>query len=207
MNFDRVARPYRFLERLVYGDALQASRLAHLGKIAGSPRVLLLGDGDGRFLRALLEQAPAAKVEVVEASAKMIELAKRDLPEGSKVTFHHVRISDFELAGEFDLVVSHYFLDCFDEGGIAAVVDQVAGGLKPGGHWLVSDFQMPDHGWLRRLRARFLLRSMYLFFRVAAGLKAKRLVDPQSLLCGRGFALDSREISNVDFLRADCWRR
>ena len=186
---------------------MQAARVAHLDVIEGRARVLLIGDGDGRFLRALVERAPAASVDVVEASGRMIELARQELPEGCEVRFHHLPLASYAPEGQFDFIVSHFFLDCFDEAGIAAVVDRVGAWLRPGGCWLISDFQLPRMGWMRRFRARVLLRVMYSFFRLAAGLDTVRLVDPDRYLDAAGFRLESRETSNGDFLRADRWRR
>jgi ubiquinone/menaquinone biosynthesis C-methylase UbiE len=205
MNFDRVAGMYRSLERLAFGGDLQRSRVAHLDSLCGAPRVLVLGDGDGRFLEALIERVPEAEIEVVEASPKMITLARQRVASGPKVVFHERRIEEFEPDGSYDLVACHFFLDCFDPEGIEGVVKAVGGCLVEGGAWLISDFQIPKGGVLRRARARILLWVMYRFFGLAAGLKCRCLVDPAPVLERAGFVLERRVISNLGLLRADRW--
>ena len=204
MSFDRVARVYRLLELLTFGGALQRARVAQLD-FDGAPRVLVLGDGDGRFLQSLLERVPSAAVDVVEASANMIELARRRVPDEAAVVFYQARIEDFEPQGDYDYVVSHFFLDCFERSGIELIVEKIAGCLGRSGAWLVSDFQMPENGTVRRIRARVLLWSMYRFFRLAAKIEARKLADPAPILADRGFELARRQVSNFGFVRADRW--
>ena len=208
MGFDRVAGCYQLLERVVYGRALQSARVAQLGNLEKVPqRVLILGDGDGRFLEALLAAMPEAEVEVVEASAKMIGLARRRVGEAAGVTFHHMLFEDFSPVGRFDLVVSHFFLDCFRAGEIEAIIGKIVAVLEDDGSWLISDFQIPEQGRLRRLRARMLLWVMYRFFNLVAGLKARFLVDPELIIKSLGLVLKGRKVSNAGFLRADRWSR
>ena len=135
----------------------------------------------------------------------MIDLARRRVPDGAAVVFHQIGIADFEPARSYDLVVSHFFLDCFEREGIRSISDSVSGCLEAGGTWLISDFQMPEKGFFRRFRARLLLWLMYRFFAITAGLKTRSLVDPSPVLDEFGFALDRRDVSNFGFLRADRW--
>ena len=205
MNFDRVAGIYRSLERLVFGGALQRARVAHLDSLCGAPRVLVLGDGDGRFLETLLERLPEAEVEVVEASPKMIALARQRVGTTPRVKFYQCRMEAFEPCGRYDLAVCHFFLDCLDPDGIEGVARVMSRCLVEDGKWLISDFQVPRRGILRRARAKVLLWVMYRFFGLAANLECRCLVDPEPLLDRAGFVLEGRVISNLGFLRADRW--
>src|SRR5437660_724241 len=53
-NFSFIARPYRFLEHLALGRALERTRLHFLSAVSHQAQALVLGDGDGRFLARLL---------------------------------------------------------------------------------------------------------------------------------------------------------
>jgi hypothetical protein len=48
-GFGRLAWVYEGLERLVYGSLLQRARLAFIDSLAPCKRILILGEGDGRF--------------------------------------------------------------------------------------------------------------------------------------------------------------
>ena len=50
MNADRIARSYRWLEYAAFGVALERARFDFLRCAAEARRVLILGEGDGRFL-------------------------------------------------------------------------------------------------------------------------------------------------------------
>ena len=91
MNCDPLARWYRWLEYAGFGRALERTRLAFLDTTATATRVLVLGDGDGRFLRAFLKVNPRAEIDCVDSSAKMLALARQRVgaADAARVRFHH----------------------------------------------------------------------------------------------------------------------
>ena len=79
----------------------------------------------------------------------------------------------------FDLVVSHFFLDCFQPQQLEFVISKVAGGRKRELRMVaIADFRLPDHG-IWRLRAQMILRLAYTFFRVTTKLPARRVTPPE----------------------------
>ena len=56
MNCDLIAPHYWWIERLGMGRALERRRRWFLPEIGNARRALVLGDGDGRFLRELLRR-------------------------------------------------------------------------------------------------------------------------------------------------------
>ena len=54
MNADPIASSYRWLEYAAFGLALEHARFDFLSHAAAARRVLILGEGDGRFLARLL---------------------------------------------------------------------------------------------------------------------------------------------------------
>ena len=77
VSFDAVAPWYRMLETIAFGDALQRCRVACLGEIAVPRRALIVGEGNGRFLCALLQAHPGVEVVCVDASERMLQLARK----------------------------------------------------------------------------------------------------------------------------------
>ena len=68
LNFDRIARPYRWLEYLSLGRALERCRFHFLPRLRDCRRALVLGDGDGRFTAKLLDANPSVQVDAVDIS-------------------------------------------------------------------------------------------------------------------------------------------
>lgn len=206
MSFDRVAPFYRWLETLVFGGRLQAARVAFIRQIDAPRRALALGEGDGRFLAELRRAHPVLQIECLDASARMLALARARVGE-SHVHYLHadIRAAAFPPA-RYDLVVTHFFLDCFAEKTLREVIAKIGAATTENATWLVADFHEPPRGW-RRAWGRFLLATMYRFFGVVAGIEACRLVDYAPLLSDEGFRLTSEEVFAHGLLRSQSWRR
>jgi ubiquinone/menaquinone biosynthesis C-methylase UbiE len=205
VSFDRLAPFYRGMEALLAGGKLQRCRLAHLSETGGAREALLLGEGHGRFLPALLQENPSLRVTCVEASAGMIRIARRKCPE-ARVTFVHADALEWAApAGRFDVVATHFFLDCFTAAQLAQLIPKLTDAAAPGARWLVADFQIPAAGW-QRVRARAIHWAMYRFFRIFAGLAAGRLTDPTPFLAASGWKLRDRKVWNCGLLHASCWK-
>jgi len=209
MNADPIAGSYRWLEYAAFGRALERARFDFLSHAAEARRVLILGEGDGRFLARLLRSNRHVSVAVIETSGRMIDLALRRVPSGerSRVEFHQIdAVAGCLPEGPFDFAVTHFFLDILDCHDAEAVIRKVSTALTPSGGWLVSEFQEP-HGTLRRLHARLWLRAMYGFFSAATGLDVSKLPPYQDLLTRSAFyEIDYRE-RRFGLIRSQIWRK
>lgn len=211
MSFDALAPHYRWMEAVAAGSLLQRCRTRFLREAITARRVLVLGPGRGRFVRAVLDVNAECRMTLVDSSARMLERIQRDLdrrrvPEG-RVTFQHDDIRTWEgTPGAFDVVASHFFLDCFRASEIEAIVPRVARAATDDARWLLSDFAVPERGWAR-WRARGIHAAMYGFFRATAGISAHRLTGPDPYLARAGFRLHHRARLNFGLLHADVWRR
>jgi ubiquinone/menaquinone biosynthesis C-methylase UbiE len=183
-GFDRVATAYHTLEWLAFGGALQRARTVFLDRLVSCRDVLVLGDGDGRFLSALLDVAPDVRVHSVDASARMLALAKDRLrgDARARVTFEHIDARHLDPgAHTYDAVVTMFFLDCFSDRDAETIVSRVRQHLRPGGLWLFADFAIPATG-LARLHARLVVAALYRFFRWRADLDARTLPPSEVIL-------------------------
>jgi ubiquinone/menaquinone biosynthesis C-methylase UbiE len=206
VNFDRVAPYYRWLETLVFGRRLQEARVAFLGDIKKPRRVLVVGEGNGRFLSEFVMAHPDAAVDCVEASGRMIELARRRVGTAS-VHFIHGDIREVELQPDtYDLLVTHFFLDCFDEQSLAAVVAKLSRPAAPNAQWLIADFCEPAGDW-RHMGRRFLIAFMYFFFRLVSAIEARHLVDYRPFLETAGFHLMETALPSDKMIRSERWER
>ena len=206
--FDTLARPYRWLEAFSFGPLLQRCRTAHLSRVADCRRALVVGDGDGRFLAALLASNPAIVVDALDISPRMTALARRRTAfaaERVRFTVGDIQMVSLPL-GEYDLIVTNFLLDCFAPEPLAEVVRRLSVAATPDARWLVGDFAVPPGRWTGRA-ARFALAVMYAFFRISVGLRANRLIDPFPLLEAHGFERSATTEWLRGFLVATVWRR
>lgn len=177
---------------------MERRRFRYLPDVKGARRALVLGDGDGRFLARLVPQG--GEIDYVDLSARMLALA-RNRAGTEHVIYHHADALTLPLpTGEYDLIVSHFFFDCFEERDARALIERVAKAAQPGAQWLVSEFRQPR--W-----AGLFLRGLYLFFRITTALKTKSLIDHRPLLTETGFRLVREETSRFGLLASEQWER
>lgn len=206
MNFDRLAPFYRAMEMIAAGGKLQRCRVALLGEIPVSPRILLAGEGHGRFLPECERRFPEARIMVMDASTRMLEIAARKTT-SARVEFVLADLLVWEAPTEkFDLIVTNFFLDCFPPDELAAVVAKLGKLATPDANWLLADFQVAA-GTVARLRCRIILAILYAFFRVVCGLKARALVPPDLEMSKAGFVLHRRVTHDWGLLESEWWRR
>jgi ubiquinone/menaquinone biosynthesis C-methylase UbiE len=210
MSFDRLARHYRWMEYVLAGSKLQRCRTAFLNRVLDTRHALIVGEGNGGFLSAFLKANPSAQVTCVDGSARMLECARLRLRREGTFPDHVAFIHSDILAwtpprAQFDLLVTHFFLDCFRPEQLEVILNRLGAAAVPESYWLISDFREPSVG-LAKWRARSILSLMYFFFRCVTHLPAKRLTAPDALLERNGFALQSRLLSEWGLLHADLWR-
>jgi SAM-dependent methyltransferase len=247
VSFDRIARTYHLFETVAFGYALQRARTAFISRIGPGERVLILGEGNGRFLAELLHRNPGVEIDCIDASAAMIQRARaraavipskardpanvdsrfatslaprsagavcapRDnasLParEPSRVQFHHTDILGWVPPQKsYDVVVTHFFLDCFTSGQLPAVVEKIGNAANPNARWLFADFAIPTKA-LGGVHARVWLRIMYSFFRAVADLEANELADASALIRANGFRLCEEKVTRLGLIKSQVWER
>ena len=206
MNFDRLAPFYQTMDLLAAGGKLQRRRVAFLGQLPVPRRILLAGEGHGRFLTECVRCFPGAQIVVVDASAGMLAVAKRQ-PGLSRVEFAHADLLEWEHpAGRFDLIVTNFFLDCFAADQLAVVVARLARLAAPQASWLIADFDIATGRWAG-MRCRLILALLYRFFSITCRLEAQALVSPDAALQASGFARHCRITSEWGLLKSEWWRR
>ncbi len=210
MSFDRLAAHYRWMEWLLAGRKLQRCRTAFLpARLKCHVKSYYWARAMVVFLVALLTAHPRTHVTCVDASAAMLQRARaRATAAGcdlSTVSFVHADILVWTPPSvRFDLIVSHFFLDCFTVEQIHQIVGKIAPAAAVGAHWLVADFCEPAAG-LARWRAQIILRSLYLFFRRVTGLYRSRITPPSAYFPSHGFELRERVLFEWGLLHSDRW--
>ncbi len=206
-GFDRLARPYRWMEYFTFGRALERCRFRFLDDLKHTTNALVLGDGDGRFAAQLLSTAPGCHVHAADASPAMLRVLRAQCGEGDRVTTHYADLAaDLPAAvcaESFDLVATHFFLDCLATHEADALVQRVRPLLRPGCCWVVSEFHIP-RGRMR-VPSALIVRALYVSFRVLTGLRTERLPDYRSAMERHRFVCRRRVSSLGGLLVSELW--
>lgn len=207
MNFDRIAPFYDAMETVSAGRLLDRCRLEFLDRIQPPARILLVGEGNGRFLLPCRKRFPDAGITVIDGSAKMLEIARRRLGDSRRTEFVHALIGDWRGPdGKFDLIVTNFMLDCLTAAEMAATIRHLAGMAAPDADWLIADFEIPARG-PARWRSRAIVGMLYRFFRIVTRLQARSLVAPDAALAAEGFLRAGRRVRDWGLLKSEWWRR
>lgn len=211
MSFEVLAPIYRLMECVLAGSKLHRCRCTFLDTIPAPEKILILGEGPGRFVVECVRKFPQASITIVEESAGMIAQARANLAQRGlatdKITFVQADILQWEPPpSEFDLIVTHFFLDCFRPEQLEVIAPTIGKAATADAHWLLADFQEAHSGW-KRWRSRGILAIMYTFFRVVTRLPAASLTPPDLYLMREGFVLHERKEAEWGLLKSDLWKR
>ena len=149
-GYDRLAKVYWFLEWALFRGDLQRARTCLLEMLPECKRMLILGDGDGRYLREFVRAQGAANVISVDISQEQLNkdllVAER---EGLKLLTIKADISDLSdfKNSTFDLVINAASTVFVPE--VEKVWSEFYRVLKPGGElfagMLNPSFFLFDH--------------------------------------------------------------
>lgn len=206
-NFDWIARPYRLLEYLALGHTLERTREHFLPQLKDCCNALVIGDGDGRFLSKLLGVNQQLRATAVDSSATMLALLSKRCSRYSNRL--QVQQADARQAlphadEPYDLVVTHFFLDCLKQDELLDLVQRMKPLLAPQALWVVSDFRVPGGGL--RLPAWLYVRGLYLCFRILTGLRTTRLPDHATAMSGAGLVCVGRQLLLAGMLITEMWQ-
>lgn len=211
-NFDSLARAYRWLEYFSFGHMLERCRFHFLMRCSHARHALVLGDGDGRFTARLLASNPTIKVDAVDASPAMLAVLRERARQSCRNA--DIRLSTTEAdirrfiptGKDYDLVVSHFFLDCLTDGEVTGLIARLSRRMTQDAIWLVSEFAVPEKGW-RRLAARMLIRSLYFTFFVLTRLRVRQIPNYAQHFNDNGFHGAEKAVYLDGMLITEVWER
>jgi SAM-dependent methyltransferase len=207
-DLDRLAAAYRWMEAITFGPYLSRCRNQFLAEMSDCRRALILGDGDGRFTARLLRTNPYVEIDAVDASSALLQtLLRRAGPDAARVRTHCADARLWQTAPPpYDLVVTHFMLDCLTHGEVLALAQTLRRAICPSARWVVSEFAIPENAY-GRFVARPILAALYLGFHVLSGLKINRLPDHPSALAAAGFRLRHRRRHLAGLLVSELWEQ
>ena len=200
-GYNNAAFFYDRLARLVFGNKLQQAQSLFLHLIPKDARVLIVGGGSGWILEELARIHPSSKLSItyVEAAPKMVELAQQRIKSNPALSeapfltnFITAPIQDAQLDGHYDVIITAFFFDNFNDHEAGNIVDKLLQHFAARGQWFYTDFRnssVTSH--------KLLLKSMYLFFALICGLTNRRLPDMFRIFDKHGLvAVHGKELMN-----------
>lgn len=178
-GFDRLAPFYDLLADVASAGRIHASQRALLPFLPARQRVLVLGGGSGRFLMEMVQGGLVSSAVSIDLSPEMTRRTAARLTEAHLTDKVELRVGSLERLNsneQFDVIVTHCFLDLFGDAELRIVVRTLNGALRPGGLWLFSDFSVDGPGAAPAVRGT-IVRGLYAFFRTTCGISARRLPD------------------------------
>jgi hypothetical protein len=207
-GFDNLAHAYRWMEWLSFGPFLGFCRSTFLSRLIHCRCALVLGDGDGRFTARLLRASPTVRVHAIDASPAMLAaLTRACSPNAARLTTQHadIRIWQPPPTPLYDLIVTHFVLDCLTTTEVAALAQRIQPAAAPGALWVISEFAVPP-GWFGRLVAAPIVHGLYFAFGLLTGLRPRALPDYASALIAAGFTRLERRPRLGGLLVSELWQ-
>lgn len=205
-NFNRLAHVYLWAEWFTFGPILSHCRSAFLAEMNNRQSALVLGDGDGRFTARLLQQNPYITVEAVDSSETMLLELTRRAKHSTRLKTHNADARDFTPSqSHYDLIATHFFLDCLSTAEIARLAARLRGRVSEDALWVVSEFAIPETQF-GRLVAKPLVTALYTAFGILTGMKIRQLPDHHAALAQAGFRLTARRERLCGLLVSELWQ-
>jgi ubiquinone/menaquinone biosynthesis C-methylase UbiE len=200
-TFDLIASFYPLLEQTVFGSTLSRARRIFIPRVAEGSKILLIGEGNGRFVCEMVKYTSSASVTVVDSSARMLAAAARRIAavDRSRIELIHADILEWRSSAScFDRIVTHFFLDLFPPYRIRRIVEKISRFAMKDALWINVDFTSEN----QRLREKLLMWAQYRFFRITAGIEAPRLFDPRSCIRDAGWEILERRLLDSGWISA-----
>lgn len=201
-GFDIIAPVYDVLASLVFGKSIRNAQLHYLSEIRDGSRVLILGGGTGWLLAELLRINPDCQVWYIEASAKMLEKARKKIATLPRACVHFIHGTEEQLPLHvgYDAVITNFYFDLFSSSSLVKPMKNIGKSFLPSGKLLVSDFTETNLWWQSAM-----LSAMYLFFRWVSGIEATQLPDWQHQLRNLNFDCKKSRCFYGNFIKSSVY--
>lgn len=195
-NYDNSAWYYDRLSRLVYRRALINARIYLLHYVPANATILIAGGGTGWILEELVKVHPSGlTIAYAEVSSRMIKLAQKRNCGANNVKFINQPVEEIDFPDKFDLVITPFLFDNFSEENFDKLFNYLDKNLKGNGLLLNASFQLTGKWW-----QIFLLKTMFIFFRLTCGIEARGLPGIKKRFNESGYRLIGQQKFFGDFV-------
>jgi ubiquinone/menaquinone biosynthesis C-methylase UbiE len=193
-KYKLVGRSYDFLSKLYSGNAIINCKLSMLNEhtIGPNSKVLFAGAGQGRdVLKAAELGANVTMVDISPTMMSKFNQLRIAHPESEQLQIHTV-LSDIlkqEQFGEYDMVVSNFFLNVFDEDKMNTLLTHLLKLCRLNGHLVIGDFCPPQGGLLKQTAHQIYWYAAATAFFAVAGNAIHGIYDYRKILKSKGLEI------------------
>ena len=190
---------YDFLSSIYAGDSILECKKAmlNLEHLEKGAKVWFVGAGHGKD--AIHAAELGMNVTVIELSETMVKKFREGVEALStpvKINTVQGDILKCDEFGQYDMVVANFFLNVFDRAFMLQLLDHMLELTKPGGKFVVGDFELPSGSFLKRNFQRAYWYTAVTGFNIIAKNAIHPIYDYPEILSGRGLVIkDTRHYS------------
>ncbi|WP_291075520.1 MULTISPECIES: class I SAM-dependent methyltransferase [unclassified Empedobacter] len=170
MNYNFIAPYYHSLSQLIFLNRQHQAHFVILKYLKKNDKILWVGGGAGKFIAEIEKLNLKLDIDYVDFSSKMIDLAKIEKTSNLNINFIVADIFDFETDKKYDVVMTTFLFDHFNQSKAEELFSQLNSYLKVGGLWFYVDFVQNQKGWQKSVT-----NVMLSFFRIIIGLDISQL--------------------------------
>jgi len=205
-NYDKIARHYDKLSRLVFFKSQVNAQIDQLTSIPAKSAILIVGGGTGWILEEISKiHNEGLQITYVELSSKMTELAKARNCGDHNVEFINTGIEDFETNQHFDVILTPFLFDNFKRDRAIMVFQKLNLLMKTKGLWFLVDFSLnkQEGKWWKWL----ILKAMYSFFKLIRIVEATSLIDMEPYFMAANYTKLSEQFYYGHFIKASIFKK
>lgn len=204
-NYNNIAAYYDSLSRIIFQRSIIKAQAYLIEFINDNDTILIVGGGTGWILEEISKlQKKNVFVVYVEKSSKMIALSKKRKCENITTEFVNTSIEDYTTQQNFDVILTPFLFDNFIEKKIKYIFKKLDDYLKQKGFWLYADFVNEKEN--KKAWQQLILKTMYVFFSLTAGIETKNLVDLKPYFTEQ-YLLITQQFYYKGFIQAVVYRK
>ena len=146
--------------------------------------------------------ASGLHITFVDASARMVAQARKKYSGQNEVAFTAQPIETVKLTAKYDVVMTPFFFDNFNDATAREIFEQLDHALANGGTWLYCDFVDTKPFW-----QRVVLRVMYLFFNLFCNIETSSLPNMEMCYRNAGYNAVQTKTFLKGFITATVYKR
>lgn len=193
-KYNSIAGFYSLLSRIVFGNDLIGVQEMTLAMDLPEKDLLILGGGNGDILPFLYKTCPQLDITFVDASSKMLHLAKGQKASDQKVEFIHT--DQYQNDSTFQAILLPFFLDVLSENELKRHISAIKKMSDENTMIYLVDFYRPT-GLVQKLK----LKLSILFFKLFTSLAVDTLTPVFDIMENNGYKVLKDCRLQKDFIR------